>query len=116
MGDLENINQLKQAIRNLSEADAKSMLFLMLLNSKVSEEKKLDMQQSIIKMAEDMQTTNNPQTGHIVFGDSPGRSLKAAFRNTVYEKTEDVIILPDNFFVGPVKGLHSGEGIEDRFK
>lgn len=113
---MENLNQLKQAIRNLSEADAKSMLFLMLLNSQVSEEKILDMQQSIIKMAEGMQTTKNAQTVHIVFGDSPGGSLNAAFRNTDYEKTEDVIILSDNFSVGPVKDLHNVEGIEARFK
>ncbi|MFJ7735308.1 DUF1835 domain-containing protein [Lysinibacillus sp. NPDC097287] len=111
---MENINQLKQAIKRLDEADAKSMLVLLLLNSKVSEENVRDMQQSIIKMAEEKQVTKNAQTVHIVFGDSPGGSLKAAFRDTDYEKTEDLIILPDNFSVGPVKDLHSVEGIKAR--
>lgn len=113
---MENLNQLKQGIRNLSEADAKSMLFLMLLNSQLSEGKILDMRQSIIKMSEELLTTKNAQTVHIVFGESPGGSLKVAFHDKDYEKTEDVIILPGNFSVGPVKNLHSIEGIEARFK
>ena len=116
MEDLEKINHLKQAIRNLSESDAKSMLFQLLLDSKVSEEKILDMQQSIIKMVEDTKGTNNAQTVHIVFGDSPGGSLKIAFRDTDYEETEAIIVLSDIWSIGPVKDLHSAKGIGARVK
>lgn len=53
---------------------------------------------------------------HIVFGGSPGGSLKAAFRDTDYDKTEDIIILPTNFSIGPLKNLHKVSGIEARFE
>ncbi|KOS67968.1 hypothetical protein AEA09_04960 [Lysinibacillus contaminans] len=113
---MENINRLKQAIKGLSAEDAKSMLFLLLSNSELSEEKMRAMQQSIIKIGEEEQVTKNAQTVHIVFGDSPGGSLSIAMRDTDYELTEEIIVLPDILSVGPVKDLHIEVGIEDRFR
>ncbi|MGE7841162.1 DUF1835 domain-containing protein [Lysinibacillus sp. NPDC093712] len=106
----ENFIRMKEAIKTLSEAEAKSMLFLALLNGKSSE----DIQQVILQMSEDKMKTIQAQTVHILFGDSPGGSLKAAFRNTSYQKTEDIIVLPDNLSIGPIKDLHNASGIEAR--
>lgn len=115
MNDLEKMNQLKQAIKELNEADAKSMLFLLLVNSSLNEEKLQDVRQTILKLVEKPKP-KNVQTMHIVFGDSPGGSLKAAFRNKDYDQTEDIINLPTNFSIGPLKGLHNISGIEARFE
>jgi len=107
---LENVNRLKRAIHKLSEAEAKSMLFFALLNGKSSE----DMQQLILQITEDEMSAINAQTVHIIFGDSPGGSLKAAFKNTDYAKTEDVIVLPHNLSIGPLKAIQTASGVEAR--
>ena len=92
------------------------MLFLLLANGEFSEEKLREMQRSICKMGEEKQVSQNAQTVHIVFGDSPGGSLRAAFRETDYEQTEAIIVLPDMLSVGPLKDLHIEVGIEARFR
>ncbi len=107
---IEDSIRLKEAIKKLSEAEAKSMLFFSLLNGKSSE----DIQQVILQMSEEKNNTN-AQTVHILFGESPGGSLKAAFRNTDYQKTEDIIVLPHNLSIGPINDLHKTSGIEARF-
>ncbi|EON70360.1 hypothetical protein H131_21652 [Lysinibacillus sphaericus OT4b.31] len=112
---MEKMNQLKQAIKELNEADAKSMLFLLLVNSSLNEEKLQDMRQSILKLGFKPKT-KNVQTMHFVFGESPAGSLKAAFRDSDYDKTEDIIMLPTNFSIGPLKDLHKVSGIEARFE
>lgn len=93
----------------MSEADAKSMLFLTLMN----EQSKDDMVQFLLQQNEE-QDVSTIETFHIVFGHSPGGSLKAAFRNSNYVKTEEIIVMPGNFSVGPLKDLHLCEGIEAR--
>ncbi|MEG0259062.1 MAG: DUF1835 domain-containing protein [Lysinibacillus sp.] len=113
---MENIHQLKQAIKKLSAEDAKSTLFLLLVNGALSEEQLRDMRRSICKVGEEKQATKNAQTVHIVFGDSPGGSLRAAFRETDYEQTEEIIVLSDMLSVGPLKDLHIKAGIEARFR
>ncbi len=95
----------------MSEADAKSMLFLTLMN----EQSKDDMVQFLLQQNEE-QDVSTIETVHIVFGHSPGGSLKAAFRNSNYVKTEEIIVMPGNFSVGPLKDLHLCEGIEARFQ
>ncbi len=87
-GMLEDVNRLKERINQLSEAEAKSMLFISLLNGKSRE----DMQQILLHMTEDKEQMDKAQTIHIVFGDSPAGSLKAAFRTLEYQKTEDIIV------------------------
>lgn len=109
-GMLEDVNRLKERINQLSEAEAKSMLFISLLNGKSSE----DMQQILLHMTEDKEQMDKAQTIHIVFGDSPAGSLKAAFRTSEYQKTEDIIVWPDNLSIGPVKDIHQASGIEAR--
>ena len=95
----------------MSEADAKSMLFLTLMN----EQSKDDMVQFLLQQNEE-RDVSTIETVHIVFGHSPGGSLKAAFRNSNYVKTEEIIVMPSNFSVGPLKDLHTCEGIEARFQ
>ncbi|MEK3727757.1 DUF1835 domain-containing protein [Lysinibacillus sp. FSL W8-0953] len=108
---MEHVNKLKKAIKRMSEADAKSMLFLTLMN----EQSKDDMVQFLLQQNEE-QDVSTIETVHIVFGHSPGGSLKAAFRNSNYVKTEEIIVMPGNFSVGPLKDLHLCEGIEARFQ
>ena len=43
-------------------------------------------------------------------------SLKAAFRNPDYAKSEEIIVVPGNFSVGPLKDVHTRDGIEARFQ
>ncbi|WCH46433.1 DUF1835 domain-containing protein [Lysinibacillus sp. OF-1] len=108
---MEHVNKLKMAVKRMSEADAKSMLFLTLMN----EQSKDDMVQFLLQQNEE-QDVSTIETVHIVFGHSPGGSLKAAFRNSNYVKTEEIIVMPGNFSVGPLKDLHLCEGIEARFQ
>ncbi len=56
------------------------------------------------------------QAVHIVFGDSTAGSLRVAFHDTVYKETEEVLVLSDMLSVGPVKGLHTIEGLQARFQ
>ncbi|WP_409370092.1 DUF1835 domain-containing protein [Lysinibacillus sp. 38-6] len=104
---LENVNRLKRAINKLSEAEAKSMLFFALLNDKPSEE----LQRLILQETEEHM---DARTIHIVFGHSPAGSLKAAFKDTEYGKTEEVIVLPHNLSIGPLKDIHKVSGVEAR--
>ena len=114
---LDNTNQLKQAITKLSDIDAKSLLFQLFLQAETNEPgqfvKKLrEIKQSLMIA----QPVGHPQTVHIVFGDSTAGSLQVAFHGTAYEETEEVLVLPDILSVGPVKGLHTKEGIQARFQ
>lgn len=108
---MEKINQLKKSIKQLSEADAKTMLLLTLIN----EQSRDSMLQFLLQQAEE-RDLSKVQTVHIVFGHSPGGSLKAAFRHTDYAKTEEIIVMPGNFSVGPLKDVHTWGGIEARFQ
>lgn len=42
--------------------------------------------------------------------------MKAAFRNPDYAKSEEIIVVPGNFSVGPLKDVHTRDGIEARFQ
>jgi len=108
---MEKINQLKQSIQRLSEADAKSMLLLTLIN----EQSRDSMLQFLLQQAKE-RDSSKIQTVHIVFGHSPGGNLKAAFRNPDYAKSEEIIVVPGNFSVGPLKDVHTRDGIEARFQ
>lgn len=117
---METIEQLKQAINKLEEREAKSLLFLLLLQN---EQGNTD---QISKMLKDTKTfllkenhteqVSNSQTVHLVFGESAAGTLKQAFRDTPYEKTESVIVLPGCLSVGPIKALHTKEGLDNRFR
>ncbi|MEK5232604.1 DUF1835 domain-containing protein [Lysinibacillus sp. FSL K6-0232] len=108
---MAEIKQLKKAIKQLSEDEAKSMLFPTLINKQSRD----SIQQFLLQQTEEP-SVSAKQTVHIVFGDSPGGSLKAAFRNTSYNKTDEVIVIPGNFSIGPLKAIHTAAGIEARFQ
>ncbi|WP_318614539.1 DUF1835 domain-containing protein [Sporosarcina sp. YIM B06819] len=109
-------NQLKQAIFKLSEPEAKSLLFQLFLQAETNETAQFvtelrEVKHSLMNTA----PTGHAQTVHIVFGDSTAGSLRIAFHDTVYKETEQVLVLPDILSVGPVKGLHTKEGLQARF-
>lgn len=117
---METIEQLKQAINKLEEREAKSLLFLLLLQNEQGNieqiSKMLNDTKTFLLKENHTEQVSNSQTVHIVFGESAGGSLKQAFRETPYEKTESVIVLPGCLSVGPVKALHTKEGLDNRFK
>ncbi len=114
---LDKTNQLKQAIANLSEVEAKSLLFQLFSRGEMNEPAQFvielrEMKQSLMSIT----STNHAQTVHIVFGDSIAGYLGGAFHDTAYKETEEILVLPDILSVGPVIGLHTKEGIETRFQ
>ena len=118
---MENINQLKQGISKLDEHEAKALLNLIFIRAEQFEEDEIiallqSMKESLIQVSRNEEKIEHLQTVHIVFGDSPAGSLKAAFRNTPYEKTEEIIVFPDILSVGPIESLHTKIGIENRFQ
>ncbi|MEH7346962.1 DUF1835 domain-containing protein [Bacillus sp. JJ1532] len=118
---MENINQLKQAISKLDEREAKALLNLIFIRAEQYEEDGMirilqSMKKSLIKVSSNEEKIEHRQTVHIVFGDSPAGSLKFAFRNTPYAKTEEIIVLPHILSVGPIELLHTKKGIENRFQ
>jgi len=114
---LDKTNQLKQAITKLSDIEAKSLLFHLFLQAETNEPAQFvkelhEIRQSLMIAS----PACRAQTVHIVFGDSVAGSLQVAFHGTAYEETEEVLVLPDILSVGPVKGLHTREGIQIRFQ
>lgn len=117
---METIDQLKQAINKLEDHEAKSLLFLLLLQNEQGNteqiSKMLKNTKKFLLKKNHTEQTSKPQTVHIIFGESAGGSLKHAFRDTPYEKTESVITLPGYLSVGPIQALHTKEGLDNRFK
>src|SRR3954451_15245909 len=74
------------------------------------------MKKSLIQVSRNDEKIEHRQTVHIIFGDSPAGSLKAAFRNNPYAKTEEIIVLPHILSVGPIESVHTKMGIENRFQ
>ena len=114
---MDKANQLKQAITKLSEPEAKSLLFQLFLQAETNEPTQFvtelrEVKHSLITT----KPTDHAQTVHIVFSDSTAGSLRVAFRNTTYQETEEVLVLSDMLSVGPVKGLHTKEGLQARFQ
>jgi len=118
---MENINQIKQAISKLDEREAKALLNLIFIQAEKYEEDEMirilqTMKKSLIQVSRNEEKIEHRQTVHIVFGDSPAGSLKAAIRKTPYEKSEEIIVLPHILSVGPIESLHTEKGIENRFQ
>lgn len=111
---------IKQAVTNLDETDAKTLLLQIFLRAEMSEEAQFvkevaEMKRAVLKLTRGKCKKNHAQTVHIIFGESPAGSLKAAFRETAYEDTEDIIVLPDILSIGPVRNLHITQGMQARF-
>ncbi|WHZ02881.1 DUF1835 domain-containing protein [Neobacillus sp. YX16] len=118
---MENINQLKQAISKLDEREAKALLNLIFIRAEQYEEDEMtrilqSIKKSLLQVSRNEEKIEHRQTVHILFGDSPAGSLKAAFRNNPYAKTEEIIVLPHILSVGPIESLHTKKGIENRFQ
>ncbi|MBY0222646.1 DUF1835 domain-containing protein [Sporosarcina aquimarina] len=118
---MEDINWLKQAISKLDEQEAKALLHVLLVRSEQHEENELSeilqsVKESLRRLSKNDGKIEGLETVHIVFGDSTGGSLKASFRETSYELTEEIIVLSDNFSVGPIESLHTRKGLESRFQ
>lgn len=114
---MKKANQLKQVITKLSEQEAKSLLFQLFLQAETNEPVQFVTELGEVKHSLMTTTpTNHAQTIHIVFGDSTAGSLRVAFHDTPYKETDEVLVLPDILSIGPVKGLHTKEGIQARFQ
>lgn len=115
---MDTMNQLKHAISKLSEQEAKALLNLIFIRSDLKNDDHLSFIQSIkrtlIKGLEEKEEIKNPETVHIIFGDSSGGSLKRALKDTPYEKNDTIILVPDNFSVGPLKGIYTVDGFNER--
>lgn len=104
-----NINQLNQAISRLDEEEAKKLLSLILTSDGRMEENISKVQNTLLQKGQ----AKGKQV-HIITGDAAGGSLQAAFRNPPYDKTEEIIIIPDILSVGPLEGIHTEKGIKAR--
>lgn len=114
---MNNRNQLKQAITNMNEDEAKTLLSLLLTYAEDSSEEDLTRTiQEVKKSLIQNKSQSSTQTIHIVFGGATAGSLRAAFRKSQYEKTEKVLEVPGVLAVGPIEALHTKEGIEKRFQ
>lgn len=116
---MENIIRLKYAISKLDEREAKALLTLVFTRiAQCREEEVTQILQSIkTSLLEDSQhDAMNATTVHIVFSDSPAGSLRAAFRDTAYANTEEIIVLPDLLAIGPIEALQTQEGIDNRYR
>ncbi len=114
---LKKANQLKQTITKLGEQEAKSLLFQLFLQAETNEPTQFFTELGEVKhMLMNTAHTDHAQTIHIVCGDSIAGSLRIAFHDTSYKETEEVLVLPDILSIGPVKGLHTKEGIQARFQ
>ncbi|MFJ7935932.1 DUF1835 domain-containing protein [Sporosarcina sp. NPDC096371] len=114
---MDRINRLKQAITQLSDSEAKSLLFQLFSQAETNESAEFVKELREVKhslMA--VPPTSHAQTVHIVFGDSTAGNLQIAFHDTAYKETEVVLVLPDILSIGPVKDLHTKEGIQARFQ
>lgn len=112
--------QLKKAISKLTEQEAKSLLHLILLRSEQTSDELpqflKSIRNSVMNSLQNESATGNPDTIHIVFSESTAGSLKMAFRDTPYEKTDEIIIIPDTFSEGPLKAIDTEEGFASRLQ
>lgn len=102
---MHDINELKRAIVNLREEDAKAILFQIFLREGISKDdpfnRKLNtMKQLLLEMAEE-----NPaqKTVHIVFNNLIAESIRTAFAKSKFLKSDKIITMPDTLlFMGPL--------------
>ncbi|MDX8046672.1 DUF1835 domain-containing protein [Gracilibacillus sp. S3-1-1] len=118
------MKELKRIVNNISEDEAKSLLFNMLLWIKMAEETDQISDQELAGDLKKVYTDflaykkkqekgcDHPdvQTIHIVFGASIAGSMQMALKKMNRQKSEKVIKLADFFAIGPVWKLHTEEG------
>lgn len=113
------VEDLRSAIQQLSESEAKSILLQMLIRLNMIQES----HESPKKMIDDLlswsqeifQHTNAIEreysTVHLVCGESPAGSLRVGLGSD-----QKVIGFPDFFAVGPIKDLHTATGRHRRYE
>ncbi|MGG4012495.1 DUF1835 domain-containing protein [Bacillus smithii] len=122
------IEKLKKVIKGLSEGEAKSLLFHILLRvnllkeTEYSEEGFVNDVSKIYRTISDLtnEQSESNQEGtfkmvHILFGDSPAGSLKVVLKDLGVHKEENVISFEDIFSIGPIRHLHEESGKKTRF-
>ncbi|MCZ8523287.1 DUF1835 domain-containing protein [Paenibacillus caseinilyticus] len=110
---------LRQAIQEMSEQEAKSMLSLLLAHDDDLAETHESLKKSLLEMAKRRSETDygTIRHVHIALGDSPGGSLRMALRPPEGSEPEHrVLVLRDAipFSVGPLWKLEKEEGREER--
>lgn len=114
------IEEIKKIVKQLSEQEAKSLLFQHFLQILLLEKKSYsesEFTENIKKEYQELLQYSSKEklepyhTIHIVFGDSAAGGLKMAL-----PKNEKVIRFSDLFSIGPVNQLHTEEGIKQRKK
>ncbi len=118
---MDEINQIKEAIAKMDESEAKSLLQLIMISADQSEDEQTiktvqSIKQSLVETGQMEENHQQVEAVHILFGDAVGGSLKAAIRHTPYANTNSIIVWPENLVVGPVKSLHTKEGINYRYQ
>lgn len=123
------IEELKKAIKELPEDEAKTLLFHALLKAElltgtddsetqfIREMKRIS--NSLFERTRnrsDMIKEDTNQLIHILFGDSPAGSLKVALKEMGLVEKEKVISFWDIFSIGPVWRLDEKLGQEERFE
>ncbi|WP_042348636.1 DUF1835 domain-containing protein [Bacillus massiliigorillae] len=120
------IDEIKSFVKNSSEDEVRSLLFLILFNINMIEESNFSEEQftqNLKKIYKDflnyhstksITPEKNYKVAHIVFGDSPSGSLKMMLRDMDLEDTENVIHFSDLFSIGPVWKLHEEIGLNKR--
>ena len=128
MSHVTKMDELKQVINELSEAEAKSLLFQVLLRMNLLRETKYSEKEfvndieniyetvfNVSKERLEMKEERNFQRLHILFGASPAGALKMALKEMGIYQVEKVISFRDLFSIGPVWMLHEKSGQESRF-
>lgn len=113
------MNEIRQAVANLTEKEAKTLLQLLFMQAQQLDDGELgqavrSMQESV--MAAKQKEAGNPQTVHIVFDRAFAGALRHAFRKKKYASSEKIICVPDVLSIGPVESLHTKQGIENRYR
>lgn len=124
----KEIGELKKVIEELSDGEAKSLLFNVLLQLNFvkemgySERDFVNDVENIYEMAFNlskersyMKQEGNFQMIHILFGDSSAGCLRIALKKMGVYQVEKVISFWDMFSIGPVWMLHEKLGQEARF-
>lgn len=122
------IDKLKKAIKELPEEEVKSLLFHVLLRTKLLRETAYSETEFVndieniydaifdrSRERSEMTQEGDYQMVHILFGDSPAGSLKCALKEMGVSKEEKAISFWDMFSVGPVWKLHEKAGQQARF-
>lgn len=120
------ISELKELIKQSSEEERQSLLLQILYRIQMLEETTYseiqfakDMKQMyqdflVYKSTQTIAHEKNNQAIHILFGDSPSGSLKAALKDMALQNSERIINFSDLFSIGPIWKLHEEVGVANR--